>query len=201
MTIQRKASKRKAVKKVSKRKPVKRRNPDKNAYEYGYEDGVSDIEEDQWQLHDIYQAYAALINSLLKKEEFNGSVGNYQEYILGYIQAKIDYSPTKELETDFKKVRTSKNFINPLLGDHSRALQLIYQDTNTDSSISRGLNQGGYYSLFIIDNLLKFGYITKRLNRYELTSKGNKVVKNIKLYRLEPNQYNLMKDVQDYLSK
>lgn len=87
-----------------------------------------------------------------------------------------------------------------MLGDHSRVLQIISQDNNTDKAVERQLNQGEEYSEFILDNLLKYGYVTKRLTRYELTPKGKVIVKAIKQWRLEPSQYKLMKDIQDYLT-
>ncbi len=204
MKIKKKVTERKVVKKkVSKRNSIKRRNPESNSYQMGYEIGKEDIEQGQWELYDIYQAYAANICYLLETNEFTMAHVDYKQWMLGFIQAALDsgLEPVDKLKTIFIKIKIDRNYINPLLGDHSRVLQIIYQNTNTNSTIAEEVNQGRAYSDFIISNLLKFKYITKHLNRYVLTPKGVTIVKNIKQYRLEPSQYKLMKDVQDYLSE
>jgi hypothetical protein len=202
LTIKKKATK----KKVSKRRPVKRpsskrRNPAHKAFQMGYEVGQDDIDQMQWELYDIYQGYAANIGWLLKHDKFDTAMGNYQQWLLGYIQAKLDtlVDPSK-LQDIFDKIKKDKNYNNPLLGDHSRVLQIISQDNNTDKAVERQLNQGEEYSEFILNNLLAYGYLTKRLSRYELTPKGKLIVKAIKEWRLTPDQYKLMRDIQDYLT-
>jgi hypothetical protein len=208
LTIQRKAPKKATKKKVAKRRPVKRpsarkRNPAHKAFEMGYEVGKDDIDQMQWELYDIYQGYAANIGWLLKNDKFDTSMSNYQQWMLGYIQAELDNkgdNASDKLKSIFDKIKKDKNYNNPLLGDHSRVLQIISQDNNTDKAVERQLNQGKEYSEFILDNLLKYGYLTKRLTRYELTPKGKVIIKAIKEWRLTPDQYKLMRDIQDYLT-
>jgi Mn-dependent DtxR family transcriptional regulator len=89
--------------------------------------------------------------------------------------------------------------VNSLITDHAKVLDLIYNDVNTNGSISYSLNSDDDYSDFIIKNLLKLEYIDVKNKRYVLTSKGNRIAKLIKNHTLRITQYYLIQDIIDYL--
>lgn len=216
MTIKKKTSK-----KVLKRK----RNPDLKsdyAFQMGYRIGKDDIAQKQWELDDIYQSYVANISYLLINNEFRWSILNYQNWILGYIQVKLDFKYSDKLNELYYKIKNDKNYLNPVLADHSRVLLLIDQEVNKIkedtldyvnknkiqwnkiNSISIRLNQDESYTQWILENLLKLKYITKSSKVYELTRKGYDVIYDmsyLNLNRLDPSNYKIMKDLQEYLEK
>ncbi len=202
-----KVSKQKSVTKISSRKC---RNPNSFAYDMGYKVGITRAEKKQYELYDEYEVYVSLIDKLLEKNKFRFDITNYKDFSLGYIRAGIEKYPHKNNiinERDFELVLNATNFDNPVLYDHSNFLKLISNgydevDENSEYNVINN-NKYYYYSKFIIQNLLKFKYITKNLHYYILTDKGTKIVSNINrpLDGLSRTKYHLMKDIQDYLSK
>ena len=172
MTIKKKTSK-----KVLKRK----RNPDLKsdyAFQMGYRIGKDDITQKQWELDDIYQSYVANISYLLINNEFRWSILNYQNWILGYIQAKLDFKYSDKLNELYYKIKNDKNYLNPVLADHSRVLLLIDQGVNKVkedtldyvnknkiqwgkiNSISIRLNQDESYTKWILKTSIKAPYLS-----------------------------------------
>lgn len=206
-----------------------RKNPENLAFNIGYENGKYDIENNQWQYEDIYQLYAAEVNTALEKNKFNKQLSDFKSFVIGYLLAMIEHSANKypfrkdyqKIKEEFDNVRSNNNFINPLLADHSRVLQLISQgvdklktssrdttDFKNINSISIRLNQGDKYAEFILNNLVKFKYIKKNmLGFYKLTDKGKNIVEHIGIlingeinkWRLQPSQYKMMSDIQEFL--
>lgn len=210
MTIKKKISKKVTKRKVVKKKVLRRSNPNNFAYDMGYKIGITRAEKKQYELYDEYEVYISLIDKLLEKNKFTFDITNYKDFSLGYIRAGIEKYPHKNNiinEHDFELVQNNTNFDNPILYDHSHFLKLIsdgYNDIDENSKYNViNNNKNYYYSKFIIQNLLKFKYITKNLYYYILTDKGIKIINNIKrsLDGLSPDNYYLMKDIQDYLSK
>lgn len=207
----------------------KKQNPENLAFTIGYEDGKYDIENNQWQYEDIYQLYISDINTALEKNKFDKQLGDFKSFVIGYLLAMIEHSSKEypfrkdyqKIKEEFDNVRSNNNFINPLLADHSRVLQLISQgvdklktssrdttDFKNINSISIRLNQGDKYAEFILNNLVKFKYIKKNfLGFYKLTDKGKNIVKHIGIlingeinrWRLQPSQYKMMSDIQEFL--
>lgn len=222
MTIKRKVVKRSNKKNIV----VKRRpNPEKSkAYEMGYRIGKDDIKQNQWSTHDIVQGYFANIEYLLDHNKFDKSLSNYQYWMLGYIQAKIDQKNDIKYQELYYNIKNDKNYYNPLLEQHSHAMWLINQGAgvvkgdslsfinknkipwNKINNLIIRLNGGDAFGNFIINNLLKFKYIRISPDKYEyiFTEKGEDFIHSLQylgVKKLEPENYGLMKDIQDYLSK
>lgn len=208
MTIKKKTSK-----KVTKKKVSKRSNPNNFAYNMGYKIGIIRAEKKQYELYDENEVYVSFVNKLLESKKFTSAIVDYKEFSLGYVRAGIEKYPTKNNiinESDYIAIQNSSNFDNILLHDHSEAINLIskgYDEVKETSefSIFSGLYSGKYYYYvkFIIDNLLKFKYITKNNHYYIITDKGDVVCNNIRrnFNGLLPREYFLMKDVENYLIK
>lgn len=121
---------------------------------------------------------------------------------------KIVYSGYDKLIFDPNKEEEGFNYSRLLKPLSSLLDRKKSKETSVD--IAGRLNQGVYYAAFIVDNLIKFKYLTRNFfGFYNLTDKGKKIVSNIgKLPEngkwnensLVPKQYYLMSDIERYLS-
>lgn len=204
------------------------------AFNLGYDLAKEDIENDSWNPDLAYREYIRTINFYLKENKFDLKLADYKIFILGYYKAKLEM-PNRdvELSKEFSEIRSSTLFFNPLISDHSKVLKLVYSGydqlnlpsrkegfefskllkpfrTKNNVDIASRLGNGDYYAEFIVDNLLRFGYLSKNfLGYFKLTPKGSKIVSQIGTVKdlngtwnenhLVPKQYHLMSDIVRFL--
>lgn len=194
------ARKKKTTRRTVKKSASRRRNPE-IMYNRGYEHGVEDIEQDQYEPSVLGESYINLIGNMLSKQEYTPSLDRFDEYVKGYLDAGFEKGALKESD----KIRANKYIAElkrePVLFTEFTKIIWMLDDIGGEATLDelvRRRNEHKSFVKFIVEGLEQLGYIEKVGKKYELTSKGLRSLPFI-IHANKVSRPDQFKDIKKYL--